>query len=110
MPPNRPPLAHDDAFVTDEEQPVTIAAPGLLFNDLDPALYDLLLVNALDTSGTVGTVTRWGPRGALTYDPNGQFEYLEAGDSAADSFIYTVSDACGDNVIATATITIRGGT
>jgi len=108
MPPNRPPLAQDDAFTTDEEHPVTIAAPGLLFNDFDPALYDLLLVTAVDTSETVGAVTRWGPRGAFTYDPNGQFEYLQAGDSITDSFTYTVSDACGDNATATVTITIRG--
>jgi len=108
MPPNRPPLAQDDAFTTDEEHPVTIAAPGLLFNDFDPDVFDLLLVTTLDTSETVGAVTRWGPRGAFTYDPNGQFEYLQAGDSITDSFTYTVSDACGDNATATVTITIRG--
>ena len=31
MPPNRLPLPEDDAFITDEEHPVTIAAPGVLF-------------------------------------------------------------------------------
>jgi VCBS repeat-containing protein len=108
MPPNRPPLAQDDAFATDEEHPVTIASPGLLFNDLDPDPYDLLLVTALDTGGTVGTVTRWGPRGAFTYDPNGQFDYLQGGDSATDSFSYTVSDAVGDTHTAAVTITIIG--
>jgi VCBS repeat-containing protein len=108
MPPNRPPLAQDDAFTTDEEHPVTIAAPGLLFNDFDPDVFDFLLVTALDTSETVGAVTRWGPRGAFTYDPNGQFEYLQAGDSITDSFTYTVFDACGDDATATVTITIRG--
>jgi len=108
MPPNRPPLPEDDAFITDKEHPVTIAAPGVLFNDFDPDVYDLLLVTAVDTSGTVGAVTRWGPRGAFTYDPKGQFEYLQAGDSATDSFTYMVSDACGDNATATVTITING--
>jgi VCBS repeat-containing protein len=108
MPPNRPPLPEDDPFITDKEHPVTIAAPGVLFNDFDPDVYDLLLVTAVDTSGTAGAVTRWGPRGAFTYDPNGQFEYLQAGDSATDSFTYTVSDACGDNTTATVIITITG--
>jgi len=108
MPPNRPPLAQDDAFTTDEEQPITIGAPGLLLNDLDPDPYDLLLVTALDTRGTVGAVTRWGPRGAFTYDPNGQFDYLQPGESITDIFTYTVSDACGDNATATVTITVRG--
>ena len=108
MPPNRPPLTQEDVFTTDEEHPVTIAAPGLLLNDSDPDPYDLLLVTVLDTSGTVGTITRWGPRGAFTYDPNGQFDYLQVGDSATDSFTYTVSDACGDNATATVTIIVKG--
>jgi len=108
MPPNRPPLAEDDAAITDEHNPVTFIAPGVLNNDFDPDVYDLLLVTAVDTSETVGAVTRWGPRGALTYDPNGQFEYLQAGDSTTDSFTYTVSDASGDIDTATVTITING--
>jgi VCBS repeat-containing protein len=108
MPPNRPPLAQDDAFTTDEEHSVTIPSPGLLLNDLDPDPYDLLLVTTLDTDDTLGAVTRWGPRGAFTYDPSGQFDYLQPGESAADSFTYTVADAVGDNAAATVTITIRG--
>ena len=62
----------------------------------------------MDTSGTVGAITRRDPRGAFTYDPNGQFEYLQAGESATDSFAYTLSDACGDNATATVTITVNG--
>jgi VCBS repeat-containing protein len=108
MPPNLPPLAHDDAFVTDEHHPVTITRPGVLFNDFDPDVYDLLTVTAVNTSGTVGAVVAWGPLGAFTYDPSGQFEYLQAGNSTTDSFTYTVSDACGGNDTATVTITING--
>jgi VCBS repeat-containing protein len=108
MPPNGPPLAGDDTAITDENTSVTLTSPGVLINDFDPDVYELLLVTAVDTSGTVGAVTRWGPRGAFTYDPNGQFEYLEAGDSTTDSFTYTVSDASGDTDTATVTITING--
>ena len=108
MPPNRPPLPKDDAFVTTEHDAVTAMSPGVLNNDFDPDVYDLLLVTAVDTSGTVGAVTRWGPRGAFTYDPNGQFDYLQAGESATDSFTYTVADAVGDTDTATVTITING--
>jgi VCBS repeat-containing protein len=109
LPPNLPPLARDDAaFITKEDSPVTVAAPGVLLNDFDPDAYDLLLVTAVDTSGTVGAVTRWGPRGAFTYDPNGQFDYLQPGESTTDTFAYTVSDACGTNDTATVTITIIG--
>jgi len=108
MPPNRPPLAGDDTAITNEHDPVTVMFPGVLSNDLDPDPYDLLLVTALDTSRTVGTVTRWGPRGTFTYDPNEQFDYLQPGESATDSFAYTVADAVGDTDTATVTITIIG--
>jgi VCBS repeat-containing protein len=108
MPPNRLPLAKDDTAVTDEDNPVTVISPGVLINDLDPDAYDLLLVTAVDTSETVGAVTGWGPRGTFTYDPNGKFDYLQAGDSTTDSFTYTVSDASGDTDTATVTITITG--
>jgi VCBS repeat-containing protein len=56
----------------------------------------------------VGSVIGWGPRGAFTYDPDGQFDDLQAGNSTTDSFTYTVSDACGDSATATVTITIHG--
>ena len=108
MPPNLPPLAHDDAFVTNELNPVIVTRPGVLFNDFDPDVYDLLHVTAVNTSETLGAVIAWGPRGAFTYDPNGQFDYLPAGNSTTDSFTYTVSDACGGNDTATVTITING--
>jgi clumping factor A len=108
MPPNLPPLAQNDTFVTDELQPVIISRPGVLFNDLDPDVYDLLHVTAVNASVTIGEVIAWGPRGAFIYDPNGQFEYLQAGNSTTDNFTYTVSDACGGNDTATVTITING--
>lgn len=108
MPPNGPPLARNDAVITKEHDPVTVTAQGVLINDFDPDVFDLLLVTAVDTSGTVGAVTRWGPRGAFTYDPDGQFEYLQPGELATDSFTYTVSDAVGDTDTATVTITIIG--
>lgn len=108
MPPNWLPLAQDDAFVTAEHLPVIVTRPGVLFNDFDPDIYDLLHVIAVNASGTVGKVIAWSLRGAFTYDPNGQFDYLQAGNSTTDSFTYTVSDACGGNSTATVTITING--
>jgi VCBS repeat-containing protein len=108
MPPNLPPLAQDDTFHTFEHLPVILARPGVLFNDFDPDVYDLLHVTAVNTSATLGAVIAWGPRGAFTYDPNGQFDYLQAGNSTTDSFTYTISDACGGKDTATVTITING--
>jgi uncharacterized repeat protein (TIGR01451 family) len=101
-------VAADDAAVTDEDNPVTVVAPGILNNDSDPDIGDTLSVTSVDTSGTEGTVTAWNADGSFTYDPGGQFEYLRAGGSATDSFTYTVSDGNGGTDTATVTITING--
>jgi len=101
-------LAVDDRVATDEDTPLTVAAPGVLGNDSSLIVGDTLVVTALDTTGTVGNVTAWGADGAFTYDPNGQFEGLEAGNSTTDSFTYTVTDDYGISDTATVTISING--
>jgi VCBS repeat-containing protein len=105
---NNPPVAEGDTATTDEDNPVTIAAPGVLDNDSDPDVGDTLTVTAVDTSGTVGLVNAWNADGSFTYDPNGQFEYLQAGNSTTDSFTYTVSDGYGGNDTATVIVTVNG--
>jgi VCBS repeat-containing protein len=105
-PGNRPPTAENDGATTDEDNPVTVTAPGVLDNDSDPD-GDILAVTSVDTIGTIGAVS-WSADGAYTYDPDGQFEYLQAGSSATDTFTYTVSDGNGATDTATVTITISG--
>ena len=106
--PNFMPMAEDDAAITDEDNPVTVAAPGVLNNDSDLDVGDTLTVTSVDTSGTVGAVTAWNADGSFTYNPNGQFEYLQAGGSTTDSFTYMVSDGYGGNDTATVAITVNG--
>jgi VCBS repeat-containing protein len=106
--PNFMPLAEDDTATTDENSPVNVAAPGVLSNDSDLDVGDTLTVTLVDTSGTVGTVTAWNADGSFTYDPDEQFEYLQAGSSTTDSFTYMVSDSHGGNNTATVTVTVNG--
>ena len=61
----------------------------------------------IDTTGTLGTVIDNGD-GTFNYDPSGLFEALNAGDTATDSFSYTISDGDGGFSTATVTITITG--
>ena len=97
-----PPIAVDDgdpsdaspAFTTD--QITSFVTGSVLDNDSD-ADGDPLSVTAVDTSATVGEVTDNGD-GTFTYDPNGQFDDLAAGETATDSFSYTVSDGPGRHV------------
>jgi VCBS repeat-containing protein len=100
-------LAVDDSVITDEDTPVTVAAPGVLENDAGLIVGDTLTVTAVDTSGTAGAVT-WSSDGSFTYDPDGQFEGLEAGNSTTDSFTYTMTDDYGITDTATVTVTING--
>jgi len=108
IPLNDPPVAVSDSAIANEDHAITVAAPGVLDNDSDPDVGDTLTVTSVDTSGTVGTVTAWNSNGSFTYDPNGQFEYLPAGNSTSDSFTYTVSDGNGGTDTATVTVTING--
>ncbi len=65
--------------------------------------------SAYDTSG-VGNfaVARYNASGStFTYDPNGQFDWLAAGETATDTFTYVVSDGLLTDT-ATVSITING--
>ena len=46
--------------------------------------------------------------GSYLYDPNGAFDTLGAGQTATDSFSYTVADGFGGTAVGQATITITG--
>ncbi|MCA9079731.1 MAG: tandem-95 repeat protein, partial [Planctomycetaceae bacterium] len=105
---NTPPTANDDAgagYTTDEDTAfTTIDVRG---NDTDPAAGDPLTVAGMNTAGTLGTVTN-NSDGTFTYNPNGQFESLANGETATDSFQYTINDGDGGLSTATVTITING--
>ena len=92
-------------FETDEDSAFTTAS--VLLNDTDVDASDTLIVSALDTTGTLGTVVDNGD-GTFDYNPNGAFEALAAGETATDTFSYTVSDQNGGTDTATVTITING--
>jgi VCBS repeat-containing protein len=86
-PSNRPPVGVADAYTTDEDVALTIAAAqGVLANDTDPDHNDVL--TALLVSGPA--------HGTLTLNADGSFGYTpHANYNGADSFSYTVRDAKG---------------
>ncbi len=102
-PANQAPDAVDDPNVTtDEDNATTIA---VLANDSDPD-GDALTLTGLDTSGTLGTATVNG--NSVDYDPGSAFQSLAAGETATDSFGYSVSDGRGGVDSATVTVTVNG--
>jgi len=104
---NDPPEAIDDSgpdFTTDQDTDFVTA--NVLTNDTD-AEGDPLSITAIDTTLTAGEVTDKGD-GTFGYDPNGQFNFLGPGETALDSFTYTVSDGKGGSDTAVVTISVVG--
>jgi VCBS repeat-containing protein len=62
---------------------------------------------SINTAGTKGNVIN-NNDGTFSYDPNGQFEFLALGQTATDTFAYTVTDNHGASSTATASITVIG--
>ncbi len=102
---NDGPTPVPDSFTTDEETPLTTG--NVLINDSDIDNGSSSSVSGFDTIGTLGLVTNNGDD-TFNYDPNGQFEYLAIGESATDTFDYTVSDEHGATATATVTVTVTG--
>jgi len=103
---NVAPVAGNDAITANENNALTVAANTLLANDTD-ANGDVLTISAVNGSTTQGLVAL-NPNGNITYNPNGKFESLAAGETATDTFSYTVNDGNGGTSTATVTVTING--
>jgi hypothetical protein len=131
------PADANGSYVTTEDSPLTIAAAaGVLSNDSDSDAGDVVSIVSvlidgefvmLPESGTLtltsGATLALATDGSFTYDPNGQFDGLAAGQTTTDSFVYRIQDQHGnslslsggegtqpgdDDSVATATITLVG--
>ncbi|MCO5176837.1 MAG: tandem-95 repeat protein [Thermomicrobiales bacterium] len=93
---NDAPAAVGDAYVTDENTALTVAAPGLLINDTDIDGDTLSTALVLDPSS-----------GSLTLNADGSFSYTpNPGFSGSDSFTYRAEDGIVGSNVATVTITV----
>ncbi len=92
-----PLVAHNDAYTTDEDTVLNVAAPGVLGNDegADPAL--LTAIKVTDPSN--GTVSL-NADGSFAYTPNADFYGI-------DSFTYKMSYGSVESNIATVAITVN---
>ena len=98
-PPNQAPTAADQAFGGTEDQPLLVAAPGVL-------------AGAADADGTIaGAVVATGPaHGTLDLASDGSFTYTPEGDySGSDAFTYrAVDDDGAQSSPAGVTLTVAG--
>ncbi|GAA4010632.1 beta strand repeat-containing protein [Sphingomonas humi] len=102
---NDVPIASSDSFSVGEDS--KLFNVNLLGNDTDVDAGARLTVSALDTSKTAGSVTL-NADGTVNYDPGSAFQYLASGQTATDSFAYSIKDEFGVGTSAVVTVTIVG--
>ncbi|SFN60836.1 VCBS repeat-containing protein [Bradyrhizobium sp. Rc3b] len=99
------PVANADAVTIGEDAGAT--AINVLANDTNPA-GGTLRVTSVNTQGILGTVSIAADGHSIAYTPGSAFQSLRAGQSASESFTYTVTNSAGLTSTATATVTIQG--
>ena len=91
------PTASDDAYTTDEDAQLSVAASGVLANDADSEGDPITTVLVDDAA-----------HGALILNANGSFTYLpDANFNGSDSFTYRASDGSLNSNLATVAITVN---
>jgi large repetitive protein len=115
---NSLPLAVDDSFMTDEDNPVM----GNLFadngsgadSDPDGDSFSVSAVNgsAVNVGASIvlgsGALLVVNADGSFSYDPTAALDYLADGESFMESFTYTIDDGNGGTATATAALTTTG--
>ena len=100
---NTAPVAGDVAATCDEDTPVTTS-----FNATDKQDLPEDLVYKIVSGPVAGTVTINGD-GTFNFDPGGEFQGLDAGDTKDVTFTYTATDSQGvTSNTATATVAVTG--
>jgi VCBS repeat-containing protein len=94
---NDAPVAKEESYSTDEDNTLSVDAPGVLENDTD---VDNANLTAVQISGPA--------HGTLTLNDNGSFEYKpQANYNGTDSFTYKANDGTEDSNLATVSITVN---
>jgi uncharacterized repeat protein (TIGR01451 family) len=95
------PLARDDSYNASGNIQISIPAPGLLSNDLDPdGNTPGLVVSSVNSAGTQGEVNV-NPDGSFTFNPAPGFQ-------GNTSFTYTITDTDGNTRTAQVSVGVSG--
>ncbi|GAA6143587.1 hypothetical protein NBRC116584_34050 [Hydrogenophaga sp. 5NK40-0174] len=104
---NPPPTAVDDQWSVSED---ALAGPvgNALSNDTDSDGDPLAAAPQTSVAGSQGGLFSIDASGQVTFDPNGEFQSLGAGESVVTSLAYTISDGNGGSASATMDVTVLG--
>lgn len=96
---NTKPVAVDDTYYPHEDATFTVAAPGILGNDSDADIDDILTAQLV--TNVLNGILSLNNDGSFTYTPQANF----AGD---DTFTYVVNDGTTESNQALVTLTVSG--
>ncbi|MFK7769637.1 MAG: VCBS domain-containing protein, partial [Mariniblastus sp.] len=114
-----PPVATDDDFATDQDTSLAgnvVSTDNGSGVDSDPDSDPLTVSNVNGLTANVGTATAGSNGGLFTinangsysFDPNGEFDYLPAGQTATTTITYQIGDGTGLTDEATVTVIVSG--
>jgi VCBS repeat-containing protein len=106
---NASPVARNDSLTLAENAGKTDVTATLLGNDSD-ADGDVLKIGSVQAVSAKGAIVTLGADGKVSYDSGSIFADLDDGETATDSFTYTITDGAGHTSTATATVKITGVT
>lgn len=90
LPVNDPPRAVVDSYQTNEDEPLTVAVPGVLSNDTD-----------IDGDALTATLQTLPANGTVSLQSDGSFTYTPLQDfSGLDGFTYAANDGAASSVAA----------
>jgi CSLREA domain-containing protein len=94
---NRPPVANNDVYSTNEDAALNVAAPGVLSNDTDA-----------DGTPLSATLVSSPTHGSATLNADGSFTYTPAANyEGPDAFTYKASDGTAESPEARVEITVN---
>jgi VCBS repeat-containing protein len=105
---NDAPVAVANSVAVNENATTSNLVTTLLANDTDVDAGDTRSITAVNTTGTVGSVAFNATTQSLTYSANAAQDALRAGQTATDSFTYTIADAASATSTATVNVTVTG--
>jgi uncharacterized delta-60 repeat protein len=96
---NGPPSSAIDSYSTMQNTTLTVPAPGVLSNDLDP-----------NGDPITATLNANATHGTVTFNSDGSFVYVpQSGYAGSDSFTYRASDGVLNGNITTVFLTVNSG-
>lgn len=103
---NDAPIARDNTLSLSEDANPT--AISVLANDTDIDSGDTKRIVSVNTAGLLGIATISADRQQIIYSPGSAFQHLGNGQTAIETFTYTIEDGGGDQATATVIVTVIG--